>query len=82
MTIPHIMKVELDNMNEVKVAVNSTNRELRFIKAVILNNGSVSICYDHKITKNENIAEVVSHIIKTLDFASNHLKKKISGKSI
>lgn len=80
-TIPHIVKVEQENMNEVTAAINETNREVKFVKAVILSNGSVSISYDHKIAENENIEGIVSHIIKTLDFASNHLKKKISVKS-
>lgn len=79
-TIPHILKVE-ENMSEVTAAINETNREVKFVKVVILNNGSVSISYDHKIAENENIEDIVSHIIKTLDFASNHLKKKISEKS-
>lgn len=76
--IPHILKIKQENKDEVVAAINETNRTVKFIKAVILNNGSVAISYDHRLAENENIAEIVSHIIKTVDFASAYLKKKIS----
>lgn len=80
-TIPHISKVIENNMNEVTNAVNETNREVKFIKAVILKKGSISISYDHKIAENEDIAQIVQHMITTLDFASKHLINKIKDSS-
>lgn len=80
-TIPHIIKVDDANMENVIEIINETNREVKFIKAVILENGSISISYDHKVAEQENIAQIVRHIIDTLDFASNYLMKKIKEKS-
>lgn len=76
-SIPHLVKSEDYGHQLVLNAVNETNREVKFIKAVILKNGSVSISYDHKLTEGDIIEQLVPHIIKTLDFASNYIKSKI-----
>lgn len=79
-TIPHIVKVDDANKESVTDIINETNREVKFVKAVILENGSISISYDHKVAEQENMAQIVSHIINTLDFASNYLMNKIKEK--
>lgn len=76
-TIPHIVKVDDVNIESVIDIINETNREVKFVKAVILKNGSISISYDHKIAEQENISQIVNHIISTLDFASSYLLKKM-----
>lgn len=76
-SIPHLIKSEDYGHQLVLDAVNETNREVKFVKAVILKNGSVSISYDHKLTEGDNIEQLVPHMIKTLDFASNYIKSKI-----
>ena len=63
----------------ITAAVNETNREVKYIKAVMLRNGSISLTYDHKINGEENLEELVSHIIDTLSAASGYLIKKIQG---
>ena len=80
-TIPHIIKVNDMDIKDVTDIINETNREVKFIKAVILENSSISISYDHKIADQENIGHIVYHIINTLDFASNYLMKKIKEKN-
>lgn len=80
-TIPHIIKVDDANMENVTEIINETNREVKFIKAVVLENGSISISYDHKVAEQEDISQIVSHIINTLDFASTYLMNKIKEKS-
>lgn len=76
-TIPHLAKSAEFDINKVTEAVNETNREVKFVKAVILKNGSISISYDHKLIKGDSIEQIVPHIIKTLDFASNYIINKI-----
>lgn len=75
--VPHIAKSEECDTDLVSRAINETNREVKFVKAVILENGSVSISYDHKLTADDNTRKIVPHIIKSLHFASDYLKKKI-----
>lgn len=76
-SIPHICKVcEYDRVR-VETIINETNREVKYIKAVILDNGSISINYDHKISKGENASDIVSHMIKTLYTASEYLIQKL-----
>lgn len=79
-TIPHIVKVNDMDTKSITDVINETNREVKFVKAVILDNGSISISYDHKIAAQENLSEIAHHIINTLDFASSYLIKKMKEK--
>lgn len=79
-TIPHIIRVNDMDIKMVTDIINETNREVKFIKTVILENGSISISYDHKITEKENLGIIVNHIINSLDFASNYLMNKFKEK--
>lgn len=79
--IPHMAKLsEKDNVTVLN-AVNETNREVKYVKAVILNNGSISICYDHKLSIDNkgNIRNIVEHMVKSLDFAANYFLTKIQN---
>ena len=49
----------------------------KYIKAVKLDCGSVSLDYDHKTTSDESADTIVPHIINALDFASNYLLNKL-----
>ena len=79
-SIPHVVNSNEYKKVEVDSAVNETNREVKFIKAMVLNNGSVSLNYDHWISKDENVMEIVEHIITTLYIASEYLVLKLKSK--
>lgn len=79
-SIPHVANSKEYKKEEVDAAVNETNREVKFIKAMVLNNGSISLNYDHRISNGENIGEIVEHIIKTLYIASEYLVLKLKSK--
>ena len=76
-SIPHVVNSKEHNKEEVDAAVNETNREVKFIKAIMLNNGSISLNYDHRINSGENVGETVIHMVLTLFAASEYLKKKL-----
>ncbi len=76
-SIPHLTLVDNSDEEKIVTAINETNREVKFIKVMLLDNGSVSLNYDHKITEGEQIDEIVPHIIKALDFASYYITKKL-----
>lgn len=80
MSIPHVVNSKEYEKDDVDTAINETNREVKFIKAMVLNNGSVSLNYDHLISNSENISEIVEHIIKTLYIASEYLVLKLKSK--
>ncbi len=63
----------------LKEAVNETNRNVKFIKALLSekDDAKVSLDYDHKITDLESAKDIVPHIIKTLDFAVVDTWKKV-----
>lgn len=53
---------------------------MKFIKAMVLNNGSISLNYDHRISNGEDVGDIVEHIIKTLYIASEYLVLKLKTK--
>lgn len=75
--IPYLANVNRSDARVVFEAINETNRNVKFIKAVKLNCGSVSLDYDHKTTSDESAETIVPHIINALDFASTYLLNKL-----
>ena len=75
--VPHLVKANEYNADLLTDAINETNRNVKFIKAVKLDCGSVSLDYDHKTTSDESANTIVPHIINALDFASNYLLNKL-----
>lgn len=75
--IPHLVKVDEYDTEILSEAINDTNRNVKFIKVVKLDCGSVSLDYDHKTTPDESAETIVPHIIDALDFASTYLLNKL-----
>ena len=75
--VPHLVKANEYNADLLTDAINETNRNVKFIKAVKLDCGSVSLDYDHKTASDESADTIVPHIINALDFASNYLLNKL-----
>lgn len=76
--VPHLVKADEYDADLLSEAINETNRNVKFIKAVTLECGSVSIGYDHQITSDEAAESIVPHIINALDFASAYLLNKLN----
>lgn len=77
--VPHLLKAEDYDKSKLVNAVNETNKEVKYVKVIILDNGSVSLNYDHKMAKQEKVHEIVPHIIRALDFASDYLTNKLKA---
>ena len=77
--IPHLIIANEYDKEQLTDAINNTNKNVKFIKAVKLDCGSVSLDYDHKIADKESAKDIVPHIIKALDFAARYLMEKIKG---
>lgn len=77
--IPFVAGLPLYDKKLLKDAVNDTNRNVKFIKALLSEKDEtkVSLDYDHKITDMESANDIVPHIIKTLDFAVGYLEKRV-----
>ena len=77
--IPFVAGLPLYDKELLKDAVNDTNRNVKFIKALLSekDDAKVSLDYDHKITDIESANDIVPHIIKTLDFAVGYLEKRV-----
>lgn len=77
--IPFVAGLLSNDKKLLKDAVNDTNRNVKFIKALLSEKDEtkVSLDYDHKITDMESANDIVPHIIKTLDFAVGYLEKRV-----
>ena len=75
--IPFVARLPLYDKELLKEAVNETNRNVKFIKALLSekDDAKVSLDYDHKITDLESAKDIVPHIIKSLDFAVGFLER-------
>ena len=77
-----VARLPLYDKELLKEAVNETNRNVKFIKALLSekDDAKVSLDYDHKITDLEYAKDIVPHIIKTLDFAVGYFKERVREK--
>lgn len=78
--IPHFDDANQYEPESLATAINETNREVKYVKVVILGNGSVSINYDHKYDGKNDLHSMLLHILKTLCFAAEYLKSKLYEK--
>ena len=77
--IPFVAGLLSNDKELLKNAVNETNKNVKFIKALLTekDDAKVSLDYDHKITDKESAKDIVSHIIKSLDFAVRYLEERV-----
>ena len=80
--IPFVARLPLYDKELLKEAVNETNRNVKFIKALFSDRDEikVSLDYDHKITEKESAKDIVPHIITALDFAVGYFKERVREK--
>ena len=80
--IPFVAGLLSNDKELLKEAVNGTNRNVKFIKALLSEKDEtkVSLDYDHKITDIESANDIVPHIIKTLDFAVGYFGEESKRK--
>lgn len=76
-SVPHLVKANEYNTELLSEVINETNRNVKFIKVVKLDCGSVSLNYDHKTTSDESADTIIPHIINALDLASIYLLNKL-----
>lgn len=77
--VPHLVKANEYNTELLSEAINETNRNVKFIKAIKLDSGNISLDYDHKTASDESTEKIVPHIIDALDFASTYLLNKLKS---
>lgn len=80
--IPFVAGLSSQDKNRLMDAVNDTNRNVKYIKVLLVESEEVkvSLDYDHKLTDKESAKDIVPHIIKTLDFAVRYLEGRIREK--
>ena len=80
--IPFVAGLSSQDRELLKEAVNDTNKNVKYIKAMLSENDEVkvSLDYDHKVADNESAKEIVPHIIKALDFAVGYFKERVREK--
>lgn len=81
-TIPHLINSKDYQKGIIETTVNEINKEVKYIKAIIWENGSISLKYDYKFIDVENVAKVVEHMIETLYKASEYFLKKLQFQTL
>lgn len=79
-SMPYVAKGSDYNGEMIKSTVNEINMEMKYVKAMVLENGNISLNYDHRISDNLSPDDIVRHIIQTLYVASEYLTKKLELK--
>ncbi len=79
--IPFVAGISSHDKETLYKAVNDTNRNVKFIKALLSEKDDckVSLDYDHKINNKDTANNIVPHIIMALDYAVKYLMKKLKG---
>ena len=80
--IPFVTGLSSQDKELLKDAVNDTNRNVKYIKAMLSEKDEtkVSLDYDHKITEKESAKDIVPHIITALNFAVGYLGERVRDK--
>ncbi len=78
--IPHFDSIGHYESEQLSTAINETNREVKYVKVIVLDNGCISINYDHKYDNGNDLYLILYHILKTLCFAAEYLTNKLSEK--
>ena len=79
-SVPHVANYNDYKKEILDAAINETNRKVKYVKVVVLINGSISLNYDHRISNNEQIGEIIPHMIRTLHTTSMYLTEKLRSK--
>lgn len=79
-TIPYLADAADENVERMMELINQANREVKYIKVTLSDNGSLTLTYDYKMVSGGKPKEVIPHIIKALDFASSYIRNKIENK--
>ncbi|MBR5132640.1 MAG: YbjN domain-containing protein [Alistipes sp.] len=75
--IPHFDNVANYDPEVLLRAINRVNREVRYVKIFILDNGSISLNYDHRCECQADSCAIAKHILETLIFAAEYLKNAL-----
>ena len=80
--IPFVAGLLSNDKELLKEAVNETNRNVKFIKALFSDRDEIKVSfdYDHKITEKESAKDIVPHIITALNFAVGYLGERVREK--
>ena len=75
--IPHFDSVNNFAPEVLLSAINKVNREVRYVKIFVLDNGSISLNYDHRCECQADSCAIAKHILETLIFAAEYLKNAL-----
>lgn len=78
--IPFFDSIKRYNRDIFISAIEETNREVKYVKVIVLDNGKIALNYDHKLDMSNTSALILKHMLSSLFYAAEHLKRKILKK--
>lgn len=81
-SIPSIFDVTEENLEAVLEAAQETSLLLKYTKINIMHKSSVWAVYEHYLVSEENMDELLEHMIRALLATANVFQKKIDGEDL
>ena len=70
---PCVSQVPVSQQNDYMSMLNQVNKEIRYIKALLLDNGNIAVNYDCRLVDEQSHREVVTPLVSTKSFSHFNL---------
>ena len=77
--LPNIFFVTELNKDAVLRAMYEVTCSMKYVRFKIMNNTSLLVTYEHYLVCEENLEEVLRHMVKVVSYASYEFTKVING---
>lgn len=77
--LPNIFSVTEVNKDAVLRAMYEVTSSMKHVRFTIIGNTSLSVTYEHYLVSEENLEEVLRHMVKAVSHASYEFTKVING---
>lgn len=79
LAIPYVFEVNDDNRAFLENIVNKVNIDLKYVKAVIMNDNNIWVLFEHYSIGEYPLDELLAMMIRSLDFSRKYILKYING---
>lgn len=80
--IPQLFDVTDENRVAVLDAMHETGLMLKYAKVCIMYEDAVWAVYEHRLNSNDNLSELLEHIIRVLEATAHVFCKKMNGEEV
>ncbi len=78
-SVPQIYDVTDENRLGILNVVQDTNCAMKYIKAIVIGSDSVWLFYEYRLFSNEQLGDILEHMISALHAAYMIFQQKVNG---